>query len=233
MRKDNGDHEWLNQYFETEEMGVEPILGFMWSPLSRLSFGLSLRRTHITSSETDTQVNCNTDIPTSPNPACLTNGTVNPADPPGPLFGGGTARRELPWEVGLGVAFFHSPRLLLSMDGYYYTGPDDEFQNRDPTWNLAAGMEYYLNEVWALRGGLYTNRSNTPEIESGGINQSEHVNYLGGSLSLTRFTRNSSISAGFNYSRGTGKAQVIHGTTDIQDVSAETRLFYLSTSYAF
>ena len=233
VRKDSGDFEWLNQYYETEEIGVEPVLGVMWSPWSRLSLGLSLRRTFITSASTDRQVNCSTDIPDNPNAVCLSDGSVAPADPPGPFTASSNVKRELPWELGAGVAYFASPRLLISADAYYYTGPDDDFQEREPTWNVAFGSEYYLSDAWALRGGLYTNRANTPAVESGKSDQTEHVDYVGGSLSLTRFTRNSSISAGINLSRGSGEAQVIGGVEAIQDVSAESRLFYLSTSYAF
>jgi long-chain fatty acid transport protein len=234
VRKDNGDFEWLNQYYETTELGVEPVLGVMWTPWERLSLGLTLRQPQILSADTESQVTCNSDIATNPNAACQdASGTVDPANPPGPFITSTSDKRTLPLEATVGVAYFHSSRLLVSADLAYHTGPDDDFQERDPTWNAAVGAEYYLSGNWAVRSGLYTNRANTPSLDDGGVNQPEHIDYYGAAFSLTRFTRNSSITGGFSLSRGSGEAQVIGGSTDIQDVRAGSEMFFLSTSYAF
>ncbi|HKJ89484.1 MAG TPA: hypothetical protein VKA48_13405, partial [Gammaproteobacteria bacterium] len=199
VRQNNGDYEWLNQYYQTSEVGVEPVLGVMWSPLPKLSLGLSVRKTRIINASTQSQVTCVSDIAGNSNSVCQnSSGLVDPANPPGPAIAKSHARRKLPLEATVGVAYFQSPRLLLSADFSYHTGTDDDFQQRAPTWNAALGTEFYFTGTWALRSGIYSNRANTPSIKSGDVNQQEHIDYYGLSLSLTHFTRNSSISGGVN-----------------------------------
>ena len=79
IRLDNGLFEWQNVFFETSESGYEPIIGLMWSPDDSLSFGLSLRKTYITSSRSRFQQTCSSNA-AGATPQCTATGGV-PADP--------------------------------------------------------------------------------------------------------------------------------------------------------
>ncbi len=239
VRQRNGEFQWVNAYLETEEIGLEPIIGFMWSPADQWSFGLSVRKPQLLSSETQYQNTCITNI-TDPgitldaqcqSPA----GNVDPNDPRDPSLISGSAERDLPFNTRIGVAYFPSNRLLISGDFSYYTATDaTTFANgREATWDVAVGAEYYLSDQWALRGGVFTNNANTPEIARDRVNQDDHVNLVGFSLSASRFTRSSSITGGVSYSQGSGEAQVIGGVANVQKVEMNTFTAFLSTSYNY
>ncbi len=206
-------------YLQTDETGIEPILGVMWSPMDKLSLGASLRQTSIISSSIKNQLTTDT-----------TTGFINSTD-----------SRAYPLELSLGAAYFASDRLLYSADFNYYskasgqvnTSTDNPLRSKAATWNASAGVEYYVDSSWAFRGGVFTNRANTPTVKSGGTNQPEHVDLLGASFSVSRFTRNSSITAGFAYAQGNGKAQPISDVTNIYNESANSLTLFLSTSYSY
>ncbi len=225
----NGDY-WQNGYLQTDEWGVEPILGLMWTPLDKLSIGVSVRQTTVLSESVKFQNNC---LSTSASATCATAFNTSPVN--------GSTKRDYPLTVSLGVAYFPTDRLLYSADFVYYEQAngvdsshlDSYVRTKVATWNARVGFEYYYSSDWALRGGLYTNNANSPTLVSGGVNQPDNVNYYGLSLSLSRFTRNSSITGGFSYSTGNGKAQAISGVTNIQDVTANSLTLFLSTSYSY
>jgi long-chain fatty acid transport protein len=122
----------------------------------------------------------------------------------------------------------------------YYSqadGADSEhlnspFRTKAATWNASAGAEYYFSNNWALRGGVFTNNANTPSI-SRGSNQPEHVDMFGVSASLSRFTRNSSLTVGFAHSSGEGDAQIVSGVNSVQTLAIATTTFFLSSSYNY
>jgi long-chain fatty acid transport protein len=165
--------------------------------------------------------------------------------------------RNLPLEVKAGIAYFPSPSLILSADLSYhnsagsfdrdassieYTTTDpatrsafvisDEMQ---PVLNLALGAEYYLNDRYAMRGGLYTDFANTEKLRKDGLtaNQPEHIDIYGATWSLTRFTRSTSTTLGLGYAYGAGDAQVIDGSTAVQKVEVNNLNAFLSAAYSF
>ena len=97
--------------------------------------------------------------------------------------------------------------------------------------NIALGSEYYINEKLALRGGLYTNAAHTPKLSSSIANQDEHIDLYGLSLSLTSFTRSSSVSLGLSYAFGTGDAQAIADSTAIHDIELRNLTIFISATY--
>jgi long-chain fatty acid transport protein len=209
---------------------VEPILGLIWSPIDKLSIGVSLRQTSVMSESVKVQNNC---LSTSTSTPCASSYNASPTN--------SSTKRSYPLTLSLGVAYFPSDRLLYSADFVYYQQTngvasshlDNYARTKVSTWNASAGLEYYYTDRWALRGGLYTNNANTPRLSNSGVDQPENVNYYGLSLSLSHFTRNSSITGGFSYSAGNGKAQVISSITNIQDVMANSLTVFLSTSYSY
>jgi len=229
IRLSNNTFESTNFYSTSSETGIEPVIGLMWTPDDSISFGLSVRQTKILSSSTDVQLTCISDVPGNPSPQC-----AQPSGTPlNPTLGSNDEKRELPLNTRFGVAYFPNPQLLFSADLSYDEAVDTSFSSAEEVLNIAIGTEYYFNAEWAIRGGYYTNNSNAPEIKPGQVNQSDHVDLDGFSISITRFSKTSSITIGYTASSGDGKAQVIAGVPDIQDLEHTVETLYLSTSYNF
>ncbi len=217
----DGRFEWSNQYVEQVERGVRPVLGIMWSPVDKLSIGLSIAKTFLYSASTNVQLTVKEATALTPNDYTMT------------MSGNGT-KRKYPTEIRLGAAYFASASLLLSMDGAYYTKVKDPVNgDRVSVLNAAVGTEYYLDRNWALRGGLFTNMANTPKIDPSRYNQDENVDLYGVSLSISNFSRNTSVSLGGSYSMGSGKAQVLSGSSAIQDLKEAGWTLFLSSSYSY
>ncbi len=101
----------------------------------------------------------------------------------------------------------------------------------EATWNIAGGAEYFLNQNWALRGGLYTNNANTKSDVAN--TKQDHVNLYGGSFSMTRYTKGSNITAGINYSAGSGEADLFNSSSRVQNVTVNSVNLFISTSASF
>jgi len=95
------------------------------------------------------------------------------------------------------------------------------------------GSEIYLRDDVALRVGAYTDFSNVPAPKPGETDQNEKLDIYGLSASISYFTFSSEITVGVGYQFGTGKAQVIAGSTEIQDVSYRNIILSLSTVYNY
>lgn len=236
--KSTGKYEWLNVFYKTTEWGVKPILGVMWSPTSKLAAGLTLSQVNILQSSTVSQHMCASDIPDNPATILPDQGCAgvkpdySPGTAPVNAIGRFDSKRAYPITSTIGVAYFPSKALIVSGDFSYYGGAKDAFFDKQPTWNAAVGAEYYWNEQWALRGGLFTDRANTPKIVSGDVNAPDHVDLYGGSLSVGYFTRQSSITFGSTFRYGKGQAQIL-GDNQIQDVTTQALTLFLSAAYFY
>jgi long-subunit fatty acid transport protein len=236
IKTSNGGSEQTTDYFHSTEWGVRPILGFMWSPKDNISIGLAYSQVFIMQSDTsfhssDTRVN----IADENNPT----GALVRDLPDGPSTT--NAKRTMPKQFSLGVAWFPSPSFLLSADFKYNTAKDPGaivmFKNNpeplaDVT-NIALGAEYYLTKYWAARTGFYTDFSNTPKIVEGGVNQAEHIDIYGLTASLSHFTRNTSVTLGGGLTYGKGQAQIIRDNTSIQTADIRGWMLSLSTAYSY
>ena len=207
----SGQQRWTSDYRQTTEYGINPVIGLMWSPLERLSLGLSLRKTVLLRSDSRNQ---------------QTDKQPSATSIPQPIIGTSTTQRELPLEIKLGGAYFANDRLLFSGDLSW----DQSAGTRQAVANVALGAEFYLASQWALRAGMFTNMANTPTLSAARDNQLEHVDLYGGSFSVTNFTRNSSLSLGINGSLGHGQAQVSSGTQELQVWSLTT---FIAASNSF
>ncbi len=142
----NGQDEWTNQYCQTDETGLRPVLGIMWNPADKVSLGLTVSNTYILSSTTEVQA------------------TLKPAT------SGDVVRSvlktndecDVPTTIALGAAWFPSDSLLYAFDVTWSSSTSDSFQSRDATFNFAAGVEYYPTSQWAVRAGAFTNLAATP-----------------------------------------------------------------------
>jgi long-chain fatty acid transport protein len=218
---EDGRFEWSNQYIELVERGYRPMLGIMWSPVDKLTIGMAVSKTFLYSASKTSQVTFKSANAASANEVVFATDGI-----PG--------KRKLPYELRTGIAYFASSSLLITADGTYYSKVKDPvFGDRVSVWNGAVGTEYYVNKNWAVRGGLFSNLANTPDLQSGRLNQDEKLDYYGVSASISNFTRNTSITFGGNVSTGEGKAQIIGNSTSIQNVESLGWTVYLSSSYSY
>ena len=214
-----GEYEWGNAYYQTNEMGIRPVIGLMWIPAEKFSIGLAMSQTTILNSTTRFQQTYKGATYTA-NKVDRTDFTVN-------------YRRVFPLTAVVGIAYFASDSLLFSGDFSYYAKTSDaNFGDREATWNAALGTEYYITEKWGLRAGIFTNRANTSEINTGDVDKFDHVDIYGGSISITHFSRQSSLTFGADYGFGSGKAQVLGGSY-IQDVEMQTLTGFVSAAYSY
>ena len=207
----NGQQRWTSDYRQTTEYGINPVLGLMWSPLERLSLGMSIRKTLLLRSDSRNQ---------------QTDKLASDTSMPQPIISSFTMQRELPLEIKFGAAYFANDRLLFSSDLAW----NQSAGARLAVINIAVGSEYYLDSQWALRAGVFTNMANTPTLSAAQTNQLEHVDLYGGSFSVTHFTRNSSLSLGINGSLGNGQAQVSSG---VQELNVWTLTTFIAASNSF
>jgi len=210
--------EWTNQYIERVERGYKPILGLMYTPVEKLSLGVSLAKTFVYGSSFTSQR------------------TFKDANDPTPTVAvtSTSATRKFPYELRMGAAYFPSSSLLLTVDAVYYTSVhDDVFGNRVSVLNGAVGAEYYFSRNWAMRAGLFTDLANTPELDPARSDQPEKIDLYGVSLGVSHFTRNTSVTLGGSASYGKGKAQIISGSTTMQDAEIFGWTIFLSSSYSY
>lgn len=214
-------YQWVNQYIESDEWGVKPIIGVMWAPTDKVSLGLTASKTVVLKSDVLVQMTSSSD---SSNFPTRSYDTFND-------------KRRYPYQFAAGVAFFPNSSLLISGDATYSAAYEYTFignvNKREAVLNGALGAEYYFNKNWAVRGGLFTDFANTPKIANDTSNQFEHIDLYGGSMTVSHFTKNTSISAGGSYKFGDGKAKVAGGANGIQDVTADNWTIFISSSYSY
>lgn len=137
-----------------------------------------------------------------------------------------------PYEFGLGTSYFPSKELLFSFDFKYYSD-DPSFKGfvTAPVMNFALGTEWFASERVVLRGGFYTNNANTPALVNNRKNQSPHVDYYGLTAGITFESPGSSFTFCTQYSKGSGKGQVVGNSTAQQDIDATATAIYITASY--
>lgn len=228
------------QKFQTEEFGFQPRIGLMWAPTPKLSIGWMTQATLILSQSPESRYLSKGILCDSDGSSNCSNFSFSDNDGDGTVDADNIAisdnlvpllttasDNDLPVETTLGVAYFASDALLYTADFSYATQTDVY----EATWNLAGGAEYFLDQTWAVRGGLYTNNANTKSNVS--VYKNDHVNLYGGSFSVTRYTKGSNITAGINYSTGSGEADLNPGTAAVQTVKVNAFNMYISTSASF
>ncbi len=225
IKTSNGGSQLLNGYLHSEQWGFRPILGFMWSPASNVSAGLTVSKVFVEGSSMTSQ---NSMLQNNIISSGVPSGNITSL-PDAPLSS--SSSPKYPTQIGVGVAWFPTQSLLFSGDINYYTKVAE--QNLEAVTNFAVGTEYYLDRNWALRGGLYTNYANSPTVKTGGVNQDEHIDLYGGTASISHFTRNTVVTLGGGMTYGTGKAQIVGDATAIQTADSRGWMLFLSSSYSY
>jgi hypothetical protein len=217
----DGRYEWSNQYIEKVERGYKPVLGIMWTPVEKLSVGVSLARILVYSSSVMSQTLIKDANAATPNDYTS-------------IDTGNSTRKKYPYELRVGAGYFPTSSLLVSGDAAYYTKVTDPVNgDRVSVMNLAVGTEYFLNRSWAVRGGIYSDMANTPKLDPSRSNQDEKIDLYGMSLSVSNFSRNTSITLGGSLTMGSGKAQILSGSKEIQNVDQAGWMMFLSSSYSY
>ncbi len=233
---------WSNTYTESTETAIRPILGVMWSPEDmKFSFGMTVSKSLPLGSSWSFQ------------------STSHDGTDLARLTAASSMQRKYPLNLKLGVAYYPSHSLIFSADISHYSGTakvrdsspgltfyDSStgnvaisgnvtlYNKRESVTNIALGTEYYFSRKAAIRGGFFTNYSNTKKISSSDSGQDEHIDLYGLALSYTTFTRGSSLTFGGVYTFGSGDAQVNgDDPTAVQSTSFTSILIYLGTSYSF
>jgi long-chain fatty acid transport protein len=234
--------EWRNSYISLTEWGIKPVLGGVWSPREKVAIGLTLSKRFNFSTDRSVTNTINTNVGSDPHSPQLSMADTS-------------ADRDFPLEVKLGFAYFASPALLLSADLSYYNAAGDfrrdvqtirytdqtlsaaraESDDMSAVVNFSLGAEYYMNERYAVRGGVYTDFANTEKVKNDGLtaNQPEHIDLYGATLSLTRYTRSTSTTLGVGYAYGNGDAQIVANSPKVQSVEVRNLQMFLSAAYNF
>lgn len=229
--------QWENDYFKNEENGTRPILGILYAPEDdKYSVGLSLSKTFVFNANQYSQSTCNHPVASGANDPCYTQN-----DPTHPTVGPTITRTNVlpdyPTEVRLGWAYFPNKEFLVSVDLDYFdtASPDTQVYDwiRQPTINAAVGVEYYLNPGFAVRAGLYTDRSN---IDLQGLIQSQiatdRIDMYGATLAGAWFSKGSSITLGLNYAWGSGDSIITTGA-GVSPMRSSVLTLLLGTSYRY
>lgn len=178
-------------------------------------------------------------------PLSISNGSIQsdgsgaPLSPAIPIVAGTAKSKnpigDFPGEARLGLAWFASPRLLLSFDVQHVMeakSGDMALYEREAVTNFALGSEYYLTPSLPLRFGLFTNNDSRPEVSDNKTGQSDHIDFLGTSLFLAWAQPNSQVAFGAVVQQGEGKAQKIGGY-NVQDVEAFSGTLAFSATHNF
>jgi hypothetical protein len=201
-----------------KEKGAKLKAGLMWSR-GKNSVGLTLAKTMIITALTDSQANTK-----DKGSAVVNFGRSSITDKP-----------KMPIELGAGWAHFFSPYFLISADFDYYLHSDD---NKDDVWNASVGSEYFLNETYALRGGAYTNNTNSKEPADVAANTPvEHMDMYGLTSGLAIHSKGSVVTLGVGYGFGKGDAKIYNSQNNIsnvtRDFNREVLNFVIAADYEF
>ncbi len=206
--------------------------GVQWAPMSKVALGFSARSGTYASqkyNQTKDLLLVTTDGISS-NP-----GIVTSSNPLG----------SMPLELRAGVAWFASPRYMLTFDVDWHEAINDmdsdvaALYEREAVLNYALGSEYYITPSLPVRFGLFTNFDATPvpKENSTAGGQPDHIDYIGGTLFIALAQPTSQLSAGAVVQQGKGKAQKGEAQKGegaaLQDVEAFAYTLAFSATHSF
>jgi len=208
------DTEHAFDYKEIKSKDLKPTLGFLWSPREKWSLGLTASKDLIFPQITEDVRNR------------LDKGSSTPAF----VRQTSQGKDQTPLELALGTAFFPSPSLLYSVNLEYFL---ESASGRNDVINLSLGSEYFFSPQYALRAGLFTNRSNVAEYNRVARNLDQRVHIYGLSAGLGYFTPTTELTGGVIASRGRGEIQPYSGSVAVRSFTYFDLKFLLASSYNF
>ncbi|MCL5807978.1 MAG: hypothetical protein M1418_05455 [Deltaproteobacteria bacterium] len=222
LQLSNGRDRWNNYYVKINEWGTRPILGLLWQPSERFSFGAALSRTFVVDSDVTYQETNHSTLDDTP---VLNHQRITSSD-----------KQGYPWQCRLGAAYRITPAWLVSGDVALYPGFGYDMVGtrveRESVVNVALGTEYSPWKDWVFRGGVFTNRSNSPDITADAKSGVEKIDMYGVAGSITFRIMQNTITVGGNYGQGSGTAHITSNQV-AQDVSAQTWNVFIATTYLY
>jgi hypothetical protein len=108
---------------------------------------------------------------------------------------------------------------------------------RKPVTNFAAGVEYVLSDRFPLRAGFFTDFAASRSPPDASVENTSHVDRLGGTFSVGYRSDHTSTDLGLNVSGGSGQ-DLVPRNLDFSDLkvtgSSQLLLYvFLATSYEF
>ncbi len=216
----DGRYEISSKLLDVDEYGLRPLVGMMLALTERLALGFSVTRVFVLKSDVRSQVTFK-GYDYEERGEGVVEEVLTLSD-----------RRKYPFIFRAGIAHFATQAFLWDLDVEYAMATRDErYGDRQATWNFALGMEYFFTPSWAVRAGVFTDRANTPDVKEGRTGQLEHVDLYGGALSVTHYARGAALTFGLSYTRGSGDAQIIGNSAEVQEAEISTLTFFISASY--
>jgi hypothetical protein len=84
-----------------------------------------------------------------------------------------------------------------------------------------------------MRVGFFTNNDARPVIDKSEGGQRDHIDYYGVPFFLGWVQSNSQISAGAIYQWGTGEAQKVASSVEVQDIQGSMTTYAFSATHSF
>lgn len=164
------------------------------------------------------------------------------------------SRNNIPAKMTLGLGWEKKKSGALGLDIAWhlansYNRLEGTFENtsepaiatyrNNPVVDINIGGEYYLDEFWLVRGGFFTSKSATPDVETASSDQTLQVDLYGITAAIGRETDKISMSLGINYVFGSGHDMGYdydsNGNVVQSVVEAKEKQLYVffSTAYIF
>ena len=213
------DYESSTDIGALSEYGIAPKLGFIAKLTDKIHAGIILTHTFIAYSK---YTNQSTEKPRASNNTSFNDIKVG-------------NHRNMPTQLGLGLAFYPTEPWSLTLDCNIYFAPSaDIFYPNGYTnvYNLSAGAEYRINERNAARMGLFTNKSNMP-TPSKATKFVTHIDMYGVSTGYAFTYKSTAFNFGIIYSYGSGESQVYSDTYEAVNMRNHNLTGMFSTSYSF
>lgn len=214
IRFDDQSEEVSYSHVRIKEKGIRAILGVMYEPRDRWSLGVTLSKSEVLASLEEETANKRRQSDSETN--FISRSSLD--------------ERDLPIEVGFGVAYFPSDRMIMAFDFDYYVSTDDETRN---IWNASLGIEWFYNHQHAFRGGLFTNNTFSEELSANSTAPNEHINMKGIALGYSIYSQLNEITLGVVHSRGSGEVQVFQDSSARRDLERSKTQIILSSTYSF
>ncbi len=219
----NTTYNWANSLLREEDQGGRPIIGILYSPENgKYAVGLTATKTFLFNSDIYFQATQKTPSPTPP-----TDYTTNP------YFNiqRFSSETNTPYTAKFGIAYFPSNKTLIAGDLSYTSAVTDIWGDHQPVINAAVGMEYYLSSSFAIRTGIFSDRSNTKAVATAA--DPEHIDLYGISFSGSYFVKGSAITVGFTDSFGSGQHWINSASPTSGTMTMNNLMVFLGTSYSY
>lgn len=226
VRRNNENLAIFTTKIKTSNEGILPIFGATFRGQS-LSLGVSFRKGINFSDHSEVSVE---------NTAYDHSEAVNDI-PPETIGLSATTKlfeEPNPETIAVGLAWFPSKMFLISGDVLLHRGKEmpNGLSDLKNTINASLGMELKLGFL-RLACGVFTNNSLFPEVDGSNPNNITYVDYIGGSAGISITSKALELTLGAVFQEGEGEANIITGSSDIQDVRSDSSMLFISAKYKF